>query len=130
MRGDLRPQLGGLLGHGPGDGAALGFALVVYDHACVVLAVDESAVRPPPGSSLSDDDGGMHLLSKLLHTLLDGAEDDVSDGARGEPVEGAPDTSGGDDVQVLGSGVVSAVEGGGDGEAASDSELDTDSTCL
>merc|ERR1711939_948149 len=42
--GDLRPHLGTLLGDGAGDGGALHFALVVHDHAGVVLKADEDAL--------------------------------------------------------------------------------------
>lgn len=101
MRADLGPQFGGFLGHWSGDGAALGLALVIYDHTGVVLAVEEGSVGPSPGSSLSDDDSGVHFLSQFLDSLLDGAEDDIADRASGQPIETSSHALDRDNVQVL-----------------------------
>jgi len=79
--GDLGPQFGGFFCNGAADGTALGFSLGVDDDSGIILAVHEGSVGSVPGSSLTNDDGGVDLLSELLDTLLDGAKDDVSDGA-------------------------------------------------
>lgn len=71
MRGDLGPQLRGLLGDGTSDGAALSFTLVVNNDSSVVFAVDEGSIGSSPGSSLSDDDCGVDFLSGFVITLLD-----------------------------------------------------------
>ena len=83
-----------------------------------------------PGAALPDDDCGVDLLSEFLDYLLDGAQNDIADGSGRQPVETASDALHCDDEEVLGAGVISAVEGGSDGEAAGDSELDTDCTCF
>jgi hypothetical protein len=127
---DLGPEFRSLLGDWSGDGAALGLALVVDDDAGVVLAVEEGAVGSSPGPALADDDSGVHFLSQLLHSLLHRTEHHVADGSGGQPVETAAHTLDCDDEEVLGAGVVGAVESGGDGQAAGDSELDTDCSCL
>jgi hypothetical protein len=102
MRTDFGPQLRGLLGDWSGDGAALGFALIINDDCSVVLAIQESSVGSSPGSSLSDDDSGVDFLSEFLHSLLAGSEDDVSDGSGGESVETASDALHCDDHEVFG----------------------------
>ena len=103
MGGDFGPEFGGLLGDGTGDGAALGFTLVVDDDSSVVLTVDEGSVGSVPGSALTDDDSGVDFLSELLDSLFAGAEDDVSDGASRQSVEMPPDALACDDVKALGS---------------------------
>ena len=55
--------------------------------------------------------------------LLDGAEHHVSATAGRQPVEPAPDPVHGDDVQVLGAGVVGAVHHGAHGAGQRDAEL-------
>jgi hypothetical protein len=130
MGGDLGPQLRSLLGDGSGDGAALGFTLVVDDDSSIILAVEEGAIGSPPGASLADDDSGVDFLPELLDTLLDRGEHDVTDGSSRESVETASHALHGNDEEVFGSGVVSAVEGGCHWEATSNSELDTDCTCF
>lgn len=120
MRGDLRPQLRGFLGNWPRNGTALGLTLVVDDNSGIVLAVDVSAIRPPPRSPLADDDGWVQFLPDLVVTLLAGAHDHIADGASWKTVETASDGHNCNDEQVLGSRVVGAVHCGCHGEASGD----------
>ena len=112
---NLGPKFGGFLGDGTSDGAAFGLAFVVDDHSCVVFAVQEGSVRSVPCSSLSDYNSGVHFLSEFLDSLFDWAENYISDGSGGESVEMSSDSLNGDDVEILSSWVICAVEGGGDG---------------
>lgn len=130
MRGDLGPQLGSLFGDRASNGAPFGLTLVIYYHTSIVLAVDVRPIRSSPRPSLSDDDSRVEFLPDLVVTFLAGAHDNIADGASGEPVETASHGHDGNDEEILGSGVVGAVHGGCDGQPASDSQLDTDGTCL
>lgn len=78
---NLRPQFGGFLGDGASDSATLGFTLIIHDHSSVVLTVDEGTVGSSPGSSLSDDDGGVDFLSGLVVTLLHRADHNITNGS-------------------------------------------------
>jgi hypothetical protein len=78
----------------------------------VVLEVQEDTVGSLPGLGLSDDNGGVDLLSELGLALLDGGHDHVTDTSSRESVQAGTDTLDGDDVQVSGAGVVCAVHDG------------------
>lgn len=56
------------------------------------------------------------LLSELGLSLLDGADEHVSDSGGGKSVKSSTDSVDCDNKQVLGSGVVGAVHHGSDGE--------------
>ena len=60
VRSDSGPEIGALLGDGTCDGGALHLALVVDDHARVVLKVKERAVLSPVCLPLSYDNGRHH----------------------------------------------------------------------
>ena len=81
-------------------------------HTSVVLEVEENTVEALPGLGLSDNDGGVDLLSQLRLSLLDGRDDHVTDTAGGHTVKTSTNTLDGDDVQVSGTGVVGAVHDG------------------
>ena len=125
--GDTRPELGSLLCDGAGDGGALHFTLGVDDHTRVVLEVQVDSVRPSPGLALSDNDGGHDLLPELGLTLLDGSDNHVTGGSGGESVQSRTDTVNGNDEQVLGARVVSAVHDGTDWQGQGHSEFGTNS---
>ena len=120
---DSRPDVSALLGDGSQDGTSLHLALVVDDDAGVVLKVDEETFSSPPGLSLSDDDGGQHLLSKLGLSLLAGGHDHVTNASRRKSVESTLVAHNGDDVQVLGTRVIGTVDQSTDGKTHGDSEL-------
>ena len=65
------------------------------------------------------------LLPELGLTLLDGGHHHVAGGGSGQPVEAGTDALDGDDVQVLGTGVVGAVDHGADGQTEGNPELST-----
>ena len=109
----------------------------------VVLEVEENSVSSPPRLPLSDDNGGHDLLPELGLTLLDGAiekenegllladnpfdkfccsslsdsrHDHVTGSGGGKPVQSGSTSDNGNDVDVLGTRVVSAVHNRSDGE--------------
>lgn len=94
----------------------------------VVLEVQENTVESLPGLGLSDNDGGVDLLSQLRLSLLDGGHDHVTDTTGGQAVQASTDTLDGDDVQVTGTRVVGAVHDGTDGETEGHLELATRGT--
>lgn len=94
----------------------------------VVLEVQENTVESLPGLGLSDNDGGVDLLSQLRLSLLDGGHDHVTDTTGGQAVQTSTDTLDGDDVQVTGTRVVGAVHDGTDGETEGHLELATRGT--
>merc|ERR1719410_1873453 len=124
-RGDLGPQLGALLGDGTLDGGSLHLALVVHDDTCVVLEVDEHALAAAPSLLLADDDTLQHLLPQLRLALLTRAQHHVARTALRDLVQAATDAAHGDDVQVLRTAVVRAIEQGGDAATQRHLELAT-----
>ncbi len=84
--------------------------LEVHNNSGVVLEVDEHTLSSPPGLTLSDDDGLQDLLPQLRLTLLDGNDNHVTRGSTGQTVKSGADTLNGDDVQVLTTAVISAVD--------------------
>lgn len=94
----------------------LGSRMNTY-HTGVVLKVQEDTVESLPGLGLSDDDGGVDLLSQLGLSLLDGGHDHVTDTTGGETVQAGADALDRDDVQVSGARVVGAVHDGTAAEA-------------
>lgn len=125
MSGDLGPEVSGFLSDGAGDGGALHFTLGVDDDTSVVFEVEDDAVLSAEGLALADDDAGHDLLAESGVTLLDGAHADITDSGGGEAVEAATVAPGGDDVEVLSTGVIGAVDDGTDGEGKRDLELVT-----
>ena len=98
----------------------------------LTFEVEEVPFSPADCLALADDHGLQHLLPELGLTLLDGSQEHVADGARGEAVQSGTDASAGNHVQVLGSGVVSAVHHGRHGERVRNLQLDsvaTSTTC-
>lgn len=120
---DLRPEVSALLGNRASDGRALHLALDVDDDAGVVLEVDVDASLAAPGLALADDDSRHDLLAKLGLALLHGGHDHVTDTSRREAVEAAANALDGDDVQVLGTRVVTAVDDSTDRETQGDTVL-------
>merc|ERR1712160_133943 len=79
------------------------------NHTGVVLEVDELSVLPAEGLALAHNYGWQHLLTESWGTLLDGCHHKVTGGGGREPVEASTNALYGDDVKVLGTGVVGAV---------------------
>lgn len=132
VRGNLGPNVSALLGDGSGDGRALHFALVVDDDAGVVLEVDEDTVLPAEWLALSDDDCGHYLLSQLRLALLHRRDKHVTTSGSWHSVKATLDTVDGNDEQVLGPSVVSAVHDCSDGQTERNAKLrsgGTTTTC-
>lgn len=89
------------------------------------LEVEENTLLTSPGLALTDDNGRGDLLPELGLTLLNSGHDHVADGSSGQAVEASHAVLDGDDVQVLGAGVVSAVDDSADGKTDGDGELGT-----
>lgn len=120
---DTGPQICALLTDGAGDGRALHFTLGVDNDTSVVLKVDEDTIATAPGLALTDDDSGHNLLSQLRLSLLDSGHDHVADTTSGQLVKTTLDTLDGDNVQVLGARVVSAVHDGANRQTQGHTEL-------
>lgn len=89
----------------------------------LTFKVEKSAVLAAPRLALADDDGRSDLLPELRLALLDGGQDHVADAGGGQAIETALDLGDGDDVQVLGAGVVRAVHDGAHGQTEGHAEL-------
>jgi len=81
------------------------------------------AVFSPEGFSLSDHHCRHNFLAELWLALLDCRQDHVTTCCGWQAVEAATDASNCDDVQVLGTCVVSAVDDGSDWETQGNAEL-------
>ena len=125
MSGNLGPEVSGFLSDGAGDGGSLHFTLSVDDDAGVVFEVEDDTVLTAPRLTLANDDARHNLLAEVGVTLLDGAHGDITDSGSGETVEAATVAPGGDEVEVLSTSVVTAVDDGTDGKSKGDLELVT-----
>merc|ERR1719469_251136 len=109
-RCDLRPELSALLGHRTLDGRALHFALVVDDHPCIVLEIDEGTFPPTPGLLLPNHHALEHLLPQFGLAFFHRAKDHVTWACLRDLVQPATIAAHCDNVQVLSSAVVSAIQ--------------------
>merc|ERR1719265_1898446 len=85
--GHLRPQFGTLFCYGPLDRRALHFTLVVDDHTCVVLEINEHSFGATPCFFLANAYGLEHLLLHVRLALLDRAQAHVARASRGNSVQ-------------------------------------------
>jgi hypothetical protein len=85
--------------------------------------VHVDTVLAAPRLALADDDGGHHLLPEVGLPLLDGGHDHVANAGGREAIEAALDALDGDDVEVLGAGVVRAVHRRGHWQTQRHAEL-------
>lgn len=125
VRGDTGPEVGTLLSDRSVDGRTLHLTLGVDNDTGVVLKVEEDTIPSPPGLPLSTDNSGHDLLTKLRLTLLDGSHNHVTGSGSRESVKSGTKANNGDNVEVLGTRVVSAVHDGTDGETEGHAELGT-----
>lgn len=123
--GDTGPEVGALLSDRSVDGRTLHLTLSVDNDTGVVLKVEEDTVPSPPGLPLSADNSRHDLLTELRLTLLDGSHDHVTGSGSRKSVKSGTETNNGDNVEVLGTRVVSAVHDGTDGETEGHAELGT-----
>lgn len=79
-----------------------------YDTS-VVLEVEENAVRSLPWLALSDNNSGHDLLPQFWLSLLDGGHNHVTNTGSGKTVQAGTGSFDGDDVEISGTGVVTAV---------------------
>ena len=114
--GDTRPEVGALLSHGAGHGRSLHLTLIVHDHTCIVLEVQECSLLTPDGLSLTHHHSGVHSLSKLGLSLLARSHDEISGSSGGKSVLTALHTPDGDNLQGFGAGVVGTVEHSSNGK--------------
>ena len=128
LTSNLGPEIGALLGDWAEDGRASHLTLGVNDDTGVVLEIDLVALSSSEGFALSDDDSWHDLLSEFWLTLLDGSQEQLADGTLGESVKTSADHGDGDDIQVLGTGVVSAVHHAKGWQTSRNSKLDARSS--
>jgi len=115
VRGNTRPQVSALLSDGAGDGRSLHLTLGVDNDSGVVLKVQDDTLPAAPRLALADHNRGHNLFSQLRLSVLDRAENHISDTSLGHPVEATRGVGNSDDVQVLGASVVGAVDQSRDG---------------
>merc|ERR1711934_15063 len=121
--GNTRPHVSALLCDWTSDSGSLHLTLGVHNHTSVVFEVDDLPILPAESFPLADDYSRHHLLTKAGGSLLHGSHDKITGGGSGKPVKATADALDGDDVQVLGPGVVGAVHEGCDGKTQSHPEL-------
>ena len=121
--GDLGPQISALLRDGANDGRASHLALWVNDDAGVVLEVQLVTFASSVALALSDDDSWQHLFAEFGLALLDRGQEQLADGTLRESVLAREGASDGNDVQVLGAGVVSTVHDAKRRDTGGDSQL-------
>jgi hypothetical protein len=127
---NLGPDISGLLGDWASDGGTLHLTLWVDNDSGVILEVEENTILSSPGLSLSDDDALHDLLTELGLTLLDSADDHITDTSGGQHVKTTLEALDGNDAQVLGASVVSAVHDGANRQTEGNFELATTSSSL
>jgi hypothetical protein len=81
-------------------------------HSSIVLKVQEYAVCPPPWFALPYNDCWHDLLPQLWLSLLDCCHDHVANTGSWESVQSRTNTLDGDDVEVTGARVVTAIHDG------------------
>jgi len=123
VRGDPGPQICALLRNWTSDGRTLHLTLVVNNDSRVVFKVEKLAVFSSECFSLSDHHCRHNFLAELWLALLDCGQHHVTTGSGGQTVQATADASNCDDVQVLGTCVVSAVDDGSDWETQGNAEL-------
>lgn len=116
VRGNSWPEVSALLTDGAGNGGALHLTLRVDNDTSIVLEVEVDTVLSSPGLGLTDNNGGHDLLTELRLSLLDSGHDHVTDTGSGETVKSGTETLDGNDAQVSGTRVVTAVDDSADGE--------------
>merc|ERR1712183_837124 len=89
---------------------------------------DHQTVLAADGLPLPNNDSRNDLFPERRLTLLDSADEEVARAGRGEAVETPTDACDGNDVQVLGTGVVGAVHHSTHGKTHGRVELGTDGT--
>mmetsp|Transcript_23573 Transcript_23573/g.33159 ORF Transcript_23573/g.33159 Transcript_23573/m.33159 type:complete len:210 (-) Transcript_23573:26-655(-) len=128
VRSDLGPDFGALFSDGTSDSGTLHFTLRSNDDTGIVFTVDEDTIFSSPGLSLSDNDGLQDLLSEFGFTLLDRSQDHITRSGVGQLVQTTSNSANGDNVKILGTGIVSAVKDGTLGETDRNLHLGTDLT--
>lgn len=104
--GDTRPQVRAFLRHRACDGRPLHLPLVVDDDSGVVLEIDKNPIFSAPRLPLPDHHSRHHLLTQLGLPFSHGRHDHIPQTCLGQPIQSAFHPSHGNDVQVLGSGVI------------------------
>jgi hypothetical protein len=92
------------------------------------LKVDESTILSSPCLSLANDDGGSDLFTELWLSFLYSCQHHVANAARGQAVKTSAGAGDGDDVKVLGTSVIGAVDNSANWQRACDAELVSDRT--
>lgn len=114
--GNSGPEVSTLLTNGTGDSGTLHLTLGVDDDTSVVLEVKVDTISSSPRLRLTNNNSGHDLLTKFRLTLLDSGHNHVTDTGRRKTVKSGTETLDGNDVQVSGTGVVTAVDDSADGK--------------
>merc|ERR1719354_451183 len=89
------------------------FTFLVHYDSCVVFKHDYGSVFSPPAFPLSNNHSKHDLLSKFWLSLFHTADNHISNRGGWKSIQPAFVSFDGNDVQVLRSGVVAAVDYGG-----------------
>ena len=127
VRGDTGPKVSALLGNRSRHGRSLHLSLVVDNDSSVILEVNKDSLLPAETLALADNDGGHDLLPQLGLSLLHGSHNHVAGTGLRVPVKAPTGVTDSDDVEVLSSGVVGAVDDGSSGKTSGDLVLDSGS---
>merc|ERR1719384_2521785 len=120
---DSWPKVCALLGHRACNCGTLHLPLVVYNHSCIVLKVDELPVLSSERLPLSDDYSRHHLFPQLWFSLLYGGQNHISAAPSGQSVQASTDPINCYHVQVLCTSVVSTVHDSPNRASQGDPEL-------
>jgi len=123
VRCDPGPQIRALLGNWTSDGRTLHLTLVVNYDSRVVFKVEKLAVFSPERFPLSDHHSRHNFLAEFWLALLDSGKDHVATASGGQTVQTSTNASNSDDVQVLGTCVISAVDDCSHWETQGNAEL-------
>merc|ERR1712051_572069 len=89
-----------LLGQGARNCGTLHLSLVVYNHSCIVLKVDELSILSSECLPLSDDYSRHHLLPQFWLSLLDRGQNHISTASRRQSVQTSTDSVNCNHIQV------------------------------
>lgn len=126
--GNSWPHVSTFLGNWARDSRSLHFTLRVDDNTSIVLKENEDTILPSPWLSLSDNDSRHDLLSQFRLTLLDSGHEHVTNTGGWQSVQSTLDTLDRDDIQVLGTRVISTVHDSTNWQSSRQSEFGTSST--
>jgi hypothetical protein len=111
--GNTGPKFCTFLSNGSRDSRSLHFSLVIDNNTGTILKVDEDTLLPAERLALSDNNSRDDLLTKFGLSLLDGAHDHITGTGLGKTIQSTTNIANSDNMEILGSRVISAVDNSG-----------------